>query len=377
MDKIQLNHNQLANLIASSVGEEITTIVVGENGIGKTAIYKTLQQVPALANHIFPRPIACTQLDVGDHMIPVPDFERGVSRNLPNERYGISQDNHRDIKNGRPVVLCLDELGKAPRHVQASLAPLFYDRELGSLRLPQDSLVFATSNLGEEGLGDLLQAHTRNRIEVVHARKPSAEEWMLWGQNQNPAINEYVLAFAKMYPQAFQSFTEVKLTGNKNLSEVNPYIFNPSAQQPAYFSPRSAERASKRLSSGLGRLDDDSLLASLVGSIGDPAARDLWGIVSLRSEIVHFEEVIAEPKKARMCSNPIAQIVQVFQFVNRTEHVDHAKAVLIYVKRMREEAQALFCRAVSDNLTRAVHYTKCAEWGELMTKHKLSFGGGV
>ena len=377
MQKKQLSHNQIANLLAANVaasmdGEIITTGIVGENGIGKTAMFDTLKKIPALKDHVFVPIVDAHNLDVGDHMIPVPDFDEGVSKNLPNERYGVNRFNNFDT-GGKPVVICLDELFKGPRHVQASLMPFAYEHRIGPFRAPRGSIVFFTSNLGAEGLGDAAPAHTRNRIELVHQRKPTAVEWVRdYGMVRG--VNEYMLAFADQYPNAFASFLDYP---GKDVSKENPYIFNPNAQQDAYFSPRSAVRASNRLKYGLDVLDDDTLLAGLVGCIGESAARDLWAMVTLRSEIIKFEEVQADPKAARMCKNAIAQIVQVFQFITRTENHVEAGNVVTYVRRMRSESQSLFCRTVSETLSKAVHYTKVPGFSEMLREHKLNFGGGV
>ena len=378
MNNPSLSHNQIANLLASNVeasydGQIITTVVRGENGVGKTALYHSLKEIPALAKHHFVPIVDCQNLDVGDHMIPVPDFDMGVSRNLPNERYGIDQLNHFYAKDSRPIVVCLDELFKAPRHVQASIMPVVYEHRLGKFRAPKGSIVFATSNLGVEGLGDMAPAHSLNRIEGVTMRKPTAVEWVRdYGVPHN--VSEYLLAFADQYPDAWKSFLDYE---GKNVAKENEYIYNPAAQQQAYFSPRSAVRASNRLKYGLDRLDDDTLLAGLIGTIGAPAARTLWALVSLRSEMIRFEEVIADPKKARMCANPIAQIVQVFQFVTRTEDNVQADAVLQYVRRMRGESQGLFCRTVSENLSKAAIYCRVADFSHMLADHKLAFAGGV
>jgi len=374
MQKIQLSHKQIAELIATNVHTGISTIVVGENGVGKTALYSTLRAMPVFTNHLFAGIVDCQNLDIGDHQIPVPDFDKAISRNLPNERYGLNAFNHAGIEGAKPIVTCLDEIGKCPRHVQASLMPFVYEHRLGQLYAPKGSVIFGTTNLGVEGLGDAMPAHTRNRVEIVQMRKPAAKEWQAWGAEHG--INEYLLAFADQYPQAFNSFLDYA-EAKEPLVKINPYIFDPSTQQEAYFSPRSAERASRRLNAGLGVLDDDTMLAGLVGSIGDSAARDLWALVSLRSEVVRFEEVLADPEHARMCRNAIAQIIQVFQFVTRTENVEHARAVITYVERMSDESQALFCKTVSDTLTRAVHFTRVASFSGMLRRHKVSFAGAV
>jgi hypothetical protein len=373
MDAIRLSHSQVVNLLVSNIDTETTTVVLGENGIGKTALMKSLQTRPELANHTFVPVVDCQNLDLGDHMIPVPDLAEGISRNLPNERYGIGAANHAGIEGAKPIVLCLDEIFKCKSYVQATLAPLFYDRRLGRFKLPKGSLVFGTSNLGVEGLGDGAPAHTRNRVEIIEMRKPNADEYFSWGVSNN--MDAYMLAYVKNTPDVCNSFRDYKTA--EDLRKNNPKIYNPYEQQEAYFSPRSGWRAAERLRVGLGKLDEDTLLAALIGDIGEPAARELWSVVSLHSEVIPFEEVVLDPKKARMGDNPIAQLVQVLQYIVRTENRQHAEAVCTYVRRMRGESQSIFCRSVSENLSKGIHYIRVAGFNEMRMEHNIAFAGGV
>ena len=86
-----LSFSQTLNLI-KSVGHKRTIIVEGENGSGKTALYYALAKDPAYANHIRAGAIDCTQLSDGSVWLPDLDRENGVSRELPNARFGVSHN---------------------------------------------------------------------------------------------------------------------------------------------------------------------------------------------------------------------------------------------------------------------------------------------
>mgnify|MGYP003338844823 FL=1 len=106
-----LSFTQVCNLIAS-VGHKRTIIVEGENGIGKTALFHALKRMPKFANHIAVDPIDCTQLSDGSVWMPDLDRENGISRELPNERFGMSKHNQHGVNGSKPVLIMLDEIAK-------------------------------------------------------------------------------------------------------------------------------------------------------------------------------------------------------------------------------------------------------------------------
>ena len=186
-----LSFTQVLNLIAT-VGHKRTIIVEGENGIGKTALFHALKALPKFANHIAVDPIDCTQLSDGSVWMPDLDREHGVSRELPNERFGVSKDNQRGINGGKPVLIMLDEIAKAPQFIKNVLAPIVYEQRVGPYHFVEGSVVFCGTNLAVEGLGDSIQAHLRNRLVFVKMRKPTAKEWVQWAVEKG--INANVIA---------------------------------------------------------------------------------------------------------------------------------------------------------------------------------------
>ena len=84
-----LNTFQVANAI-KRVGHKRTIIVRGENGIGKTAVFHALERDPQFANHVAVK-LDCTQMSDGSVWMPDIDREHGISRELPNERFGVSK----------------------------------------------------------------------------------------------------------------------------------------------------------------------------------------------------------------------------------------------------------------------------------------------
>jgi len=367
-----LSFTQVLNLIAT-VGHKRTIIVEGENGIGKTALFHALKAMPKFANHIAVDPIDCTQLSDGSVWMPDLDREHGVSRELPNERFGVSKDNQRGINGGKPVLIMLDEIAKAPQFIKNVLAPIVYEQRVGPYHFVEGSVVFCGTNLAVEGLGDSIQAHLRNRLVFVKMRKPTAKEWVQWAVDKG--INANVIAFVNNYDMVMDSFLDYEKGGKfegKDLSKDNARIFNPRAMALAYATPRSLAAAGDILDEGDGVLDDDTLEAALVGTVGATTAQALSSFIRFGREICEYSRVIKSPDTAPLSDNPTAQLIQVFQFVTRVADRTEAEAIVKYVWRMRAEMQSIFCNTVATS-QRVAMFATINEFGRMLSEHKIFF----
>jgi hypothetical protein len=367
-----LSASQVVSLIAA-VGDKRTVIVEGENGIGKTALFHMLRKLPKFADHIAVQPIDCTQLSDGSVWMPDLDRENGVSRELPNERFGVSASNQLGVNNSKPILVGLDEIAKAPQFIKNVLAPIIYERRVGNLSMPEGSVVVCFTNLSIEGLGDSIQAHLRNRLVFVKMRKPSADEWVKWATDNR--VNPMIIAFVSNEPRVMQSFLDYEKGGmfeGKDLSKDNGFIFNPKSMQLAYATPRSLVAASDILDAGIGVLDDDTLEAALTGTVGATTAEALASFIRFGREICEYSRVIKSPDTAPLSDNPTAQLIQVFQFVTRVADRTEAEAIVKYVWRMRAEMQSIFCNTVATS-QRVAMFATINEFGRMLAEHKIFF----
>lgn len=355
-------------------GSTMTVVVRGENGIGKTALWRALTSSPEYAGHIAVPPIDCTQLSDGSIWMPDIDREAGVSRELPNERFGVSRTNQKAIPGSRPSVIFLDEIGKARQYVKDMIAPIVYERRVGSYFLPEGSVVFAATNLDAEGLGDMLQAHLRSRIVTINMRKPTAEELLAHGTQAGWAPE--VLAFIDQNPRVCDSFLDYEEGGKyagKDVARDNPMIFNPRAMQPAFANPRSLERASNIVKlTAAGGVDSVVMDAMLVGAVGHACAAELGAFIRFGHEMVPFARVLRDPLGSPVPDSPMVQLTQVFQFLTRVEGREQAQAVVQYVLRMRNEMQTLFVRRVSES-TKVSTFASVTEFVKLMADNRIYF----
>ncbi|MFM7008070.1 MAG: ATP-binding protein [Betaproteobacteria bacterium] len=329
---MNVNLNQAANLIRN-VGTTNTLLLRGTPGIGKSSILQTLERELPDYQICY---IDVANLDLGDLGMPVIDKDTMVTNYAPNARFGVGKG------QSRPVVLMLDELGKASRPVLNMLLPVILEGRIGDVPLPTGSIVFGTTNLDTDGVGDNIPAHAFNRMTVVTVANPSADEWIDWASGHN--IAPEVMAFAKQYPQVFDCYVDLA-KGDKN-----PYIFNPmTGNVRAFCSPRSLAKASNIIKqrSVLG----SALIPALIGTVGEAAARDMEALVNLADQLPLFETIVKDPAKAKVPDSVGALFILAFMLAGRVDQ-DSLDSVMEYAERMSAqsfEAHALFITSLASN----------------------------
>lgn len=343
-----LDLDQTANLI-KAYGNKRTVLAQGHMGVGKSSILKMLaKQLPTHTPVYFD----CTTKDLGDITIPklkaLDENGGDYVSYVPNEELGLHL--------GKPIILMIDEFGKANRAVQNAMLRLMLDRESGPNKLHPDSLVFATTNMGAEGVGDMLLPHHRNRICIVRVKKTDHLRWVDWGINEG--LEPTLLACAKDNPQWFQSFEEVKDPEN------NPHIFHPDQQRVSFVTPRSLHAASDLLKVRHA-LDDTTLTAGLIGLIGERTAMDLMAYVKISDQLPSLESIKTSPKTAKVPDSASAVCMVVYRTLSTIER-DWVDAWMEYLVRMDRIAQGLFANGVRnpkyDKQAMVMQNKKFTEW---------------
>jgi len=326
-------------------GRKRTVLVQGHMGTGKSSLLTALgKSLPTHTTCYFD----CTTKDLGDITIPQLQTidDQGYVRYVTNEELGLHLS--------KPIILMVDEYGKANPAVKNAMLRLLLERKMGSYELHPDSLVFATTNLGAEGVGDLLPPHARNRITIVTSRKPNNMEWIEWGVNNG--IDHTLLGWCKDNPQLFYSFEDVKNPDD------NPYIYHPKQQRGSFVTPRSLEAASDWLKVRDG-MDSMSLTATLMGTIGERGAMDLMTFVKMADQLPTAESIKKDPMNAKVPESAAAVCMVVYRALASIER-EWVDAWMDYMGRLDKEAQGMFANGV-----RAPKYAKQSM---VMTNKKFS-----
>lgn len=340
--------NEAGRLIALTPGTRY--MLRGEPGIGKTAIAKTIMRmVPHIKHFSY---IDVPNLDLGDVAMPVIDHEAKVTRYYPNARF--------NVHTGEACFILLDEFSKGMDPVKNMLHPMLHEGRLGDVDLHPNTIVVMTGNLGSDGVGDSLKAHTKNRVSTLLVRKPTKEEWILWGVDNG--IDPVLLTWARDNDDAFASYTDLKAD---DLAK-NKWIFNPKIAQDAFVSPRSLAKASEAVSKR-DDLTENELMWSLKGSCGEAFAHDMVAYINYATQKPKWDNIVTNPTSTIVPDSAAVQSMTVFDAVSKVERQTFP-AWMKYMSRMPMEIQAVFAFNISKSKKQSMAFA-CTEFGDWVAKN--------
>jgi hypothetical protein len=161
--------------------------------------------------------------------------------------------------------------------------------------------------------------------------------WVEWGISNG--VDHSILGWVKDNPQTMQDFRDVPNPDD------NQYIFHPQAvDRAAFCTPRSLHAASDILKNREG-LDDDTLTAALIGTIGARAAMDFMAFLKLADQLPSLESIKNNPDNAIVPTAKPAQCMVTFRALATIER-DWVDAWMTYMQRLDKEAQGLFANGV-------------------------------
>jgi len=315
-----MNINEVKEAI-KAIGKDVTVMILSEPGCGKTSILKMLQQ------------------DMGDGYdyiyVDGPNKEMmDIAASIPNHatkslEYYVSSLFKMDT--GKPKVIMIDEALKVPKLLQPIYTRMYLERTIGDKPLPEGSIVFATSNNMTDGVGDVLPAHTANRLAIVQMEKPSPALWLNWAGERG--ISPVIRAAVQMFPRMLKSYRDAD-------QQDNPYIFQPSKPQLSFVSPRSLEKSDPVIKSSLSH---ETKLALLAGTLGESAARDMMTFVALDKSVTQFEDIVDNPEKVEVPTDIAPLLLMIFQALDKIENQDQLNKYQRFVNRIpNEEVQAVW-----------------------------------
>jgi MoxR-like ATPase len=124
-----INLDQIASLIKAT-GHKRTTLVQGHMGTGKSSLLRTLaSEMPKHTACYFD----CTTKDLGDITLP------NIKTNQDADFVTYATNEELGAHHGGPIILMIDEYGKANPAVKNALLRLMLERKIGSYELHPDS----------------------------------------------------------------------------------------------------------------------------------------------------------------------------------------------------------------------------------------------
>jgi hypothetical protein len=297
-----------------ALGQEVTIMILSEPGCGKTSILRDLEK------------------EMGDGYdyiyIDGPNKEMmDIAASIPNHdtkalEYYVSSLFKMD--SGKPKVIMIDEALKVPKLMQPIYTRMYLERTVGDRPLPDGSIVFATSNNMTDGIGDVLPAHTGNRVTIVQMEKPSPKLWLSWaGEN---GISPVIRACVQMFPRMLKSYRDAD-------QNDNPYIFNPKNPTPqiSFVSPRSLAKADPIIKSGL---SENVMLGLLAGTLGESGARDMMTFLALDTSVTEFDDIVADPEKVKVPTDIAPLLLMIFKALDQIDNQDKLNKFQMFMNRV-------------------------------------------
>jgi hypothetical protein len=309
--------------IIPTIGKELTPIIQSEPGCGKTSLLNMIQEdLGDGYDYIY---VDCPVKDMSDIAMTIPNHETKTLESYVGSLFKLSSD--------KPKVILLDEFMKAPKLLQVIFTRLMLERSVGDTPLPEGSIVFGTSNNQSDGVGDSMLAHAGNRVCIMRMAKPALNDWLTWATDNG--VHALIRAFVSMFPRTLNSY----LDGEQ---DDNPYIFNPKKAQLSFVSPRSLAKASV-IVSNRDVIGDNATMCALSGTIGASASADMTAFLSLDRQLPRFDDILDKPDTIAVPSEVSAQLMILFQAVDKLQDQDSLSKFMRFVKRLpSSEIQAVF-----------------------------------
>jgi hypothetical protein len=317
-----MNINELRKAIPV-VAKDLTMVIQSEAGCGKTSLLKMIEEdLGDGYDYIY---VDCPVKDMSDIAMTIPNHATKTLESYVGSLFKLDSD--------KPKVILLDEFMKSPKLLQVIFTRLMLERCVGDVKLPQGSIIFATSNNASDGLGDGMLAHAGNRVCIVRMEKPDADTWLKWASENK--VNPLIRAWVHMFPRCLASYLD---DGQKD----NPYIFNPSKQMLSFVSPRSLAKASY-IVDNKDILGDNSTMVMLAGTLGQSASADISAFLSLEKTLPKFDDILDKPDAIAIPDEISASLILMFQATDRLKTQDELNKFMTFVNRMPSaEIQAVF-----------------------------------
>lgn len=320
---------QDAATIIATTGDRITTILLGEPGIGKSSLRHEILAKLGWGDD------QCVYLDAP--LLDFPDFYMpevtgGKTVNAYHDRWHLDSD--------KPQLYMIDEIGKMAGVTKPMITRFLLERTVSDRPIPKGSIIFATSNLTTDGVGDSFPAHLNNRAVKMEVIKPDSDSVVEFGTTHG--MNGTLVYFIRENPETCQSYRDLDEEQLKN----NKHIFNPKTNTGAFCSNRSFWMTSyilDKMEAGL--LTKAQAMTQICGAIGAPTTAELWATVELADSLPTRTSIYKTPDSAMVPDSLASQLLLATRLASGLDS-DNADATTKYMTRLQPEIQAVTGRLI-------------------------------
>lgn len=322
---MQVTLKQTAALLPRLLKHGIVPYLHGSPGVGKSAI---AHQIAAQYNLkvIDVRLAECDPTDLQGY--PIPNHETGKTYQYPLEVFP-TEDVALPINpiTGKPYsgwLIILDEFSNAPQAVQSAAYKLVLDRSVGQLKLhPRVSMIAAGNLETDNALAMPMSSALMSRFAHFYIQI-SHEEWIDWANSED--FDYRITAFINFKPDYL-------------------YTFNPEACEQPYACPRTWAMLNKVFKDiTTSDPNDLPLWASL---LGDGVAAEFLAYLQIQSDIVTFDEIVADPVNAPL-KDDLSIRWSVMGMVAQKVTPETIEKVLPYIDRFPDDLKVVILREIKN-----------------------------
>jgi energy-coupling factor transporter ATP-binding protein EcfA2 len=318
-----LKINECVKLI-SAIGATNAFVIEGEPGTGKSTILKMLEDIHGPAyNYVY---LDCPTVGEGSLVMDVPDRDTKKLETYLSSRLKIDA--------GKPVIIMLDEYLKVAKLLKVLFTRLLLEKVIGDTKLPEGSIIFATSNNSTDGVNDTIEAHVGNRVGRIKMAKPTHKEWNLWATENG--ISALTRSWVAINTRCMRSYLEAD-------QEDNPFIFNPRrAGSVSFVSPRSLAKADNIIKAK-SVIGEQVAKAALMGTLGQAAGESMGMFLQMEQDVIPIQTILKDPKNTRIPDDAGPLLMTLFNAADVLETQDEVSSFMGWVDRIQSiELQGVF-----------------------------------
>ena len=170
--------------VAPQLPADISLMVRGPHGIGKSQIFKQVADVLGL--ELIDRRLS--QMTEGD-LLGLPELTDGVTRFCPPDWFMSACK--------APKAILLDEYNRATQEVLQTAMQITLDRELNGWKLHPETRIFAAINASAEYVVNELDPAQADRFWTIDL-EPTVEDWLNWAVGAG--VDSVIIDFIRQHP---------------------------------------------------------------------------------------------------------------------------------------------------------------------------------
>lgn len=196
---VSINIEELMRVLKKTPADQ-NILLCGKHGIGKSEILTKFFEAQGMKVV----PLFLGQMaDPGD-LIGLPEKDEKGESTIFLQPYWFPKD-------GKPIVLFLDELNRARPELLQTVMDLALNRKLAGRQLPEGSRIISAVNDGEEYQLTDLDPALVSRFNIYNFR-PSVKEWISWADSNG--IDERIVRFIQGKPEFLEGGVKTDIESN-------------------------------------------------------------------------------------------------------------------------------------------------------------------